>query len=243
MATTAAPSSVLHPRAAPFTLEPAGIERRFGLLFAGTGVVLVGLMGVLGLTMRLNQATVIDLSPGWFYRLLTLHGMGMITGSLIAAMGALWYVLHESVLLRIGHMLASYALIVAGAGCVLVATLVGGFGAAWTFLPPLPFFPAGQWSMWSVSVFFVGVLLVGTGFFVFCIDVLRQTTSAYGGLTGALGWRFLLGRTSEAPPAPVIAATVIAFDGEVPPVVMAVADTFTRNRRCLPTVSAKDLCA
>jgi cytochrome c oxidase subunit 1 len=96
---------------------------------------------------------------------------------------------------------------------VLVATLVGGFGAAWTFLPPLPFYAAGQWTAWSESLFFVGGLLVGTGFFVYCIDVLRQTTRTYGGLTGALGWRFLRGRTAEAPPAPVIAATVVAFDG------------------------------
>ena len=79
-------------------------------------------------------------------------------------------------------MLASYALIMAGAVCVLVATLVGGFGAGWTFLPPLPFYPAGQWSTWSESLFFVGNLLVGTGFFVFCLDVLEQTTSRYGGL-------------------------------------------------------------
>ena len=51
-------------------------------------------MGVLGLVMRLTQATVISLSPGWFYRLLTLHGVGMITGVLLVMMGALWYVLH-----------------------------------------------------------------------------------------------------------------------------------------------------
>ena len=114
---------------------------------------------------------------------MTLHGMGMITGALLAMMGALWYVLHESVPLRPGHMLASYALTVAGAACVLVATLVGGFGAGWTFLPPLPFYPAGQWSVWSESLFFVGMLLVGSGFFVYCIDVLEQTTSTYGGLT------------------------------------------------------------
>jgi cytochrome c oxidase subunit 1 len=212
--TTAAPASrVLHPRAAAFTVEARPIERRIGLLFAVTGIVLICLMGVLGLIMRLTQATVINLSPGWFYRLLTLHGMGMITGALIAAMGALWYVLHQSVPLRAGHMLASYALTVSGAPCVLVSTLVGGFGAGWTFLPPLAFYPAGQWSPWSESVFFVGALLVGGGFFVYCIDVLRQTTSSYGGLTGALGWRFLRGREPEPPPASVIAATVVAFDG------------------------------
>ena len=60
-------------------------------------------MGVLGLIMRLTQATVIGLSPAWFYRLLTLHGVGMITGSLLAMMGALWYVLHATVPLRPGR--------------------------------------------------------------------------------------------------------------------------------------------
>ena len=133
--------------------------------------------------MRLTQATVISLSPAWFYRLLTLHGAGMITGSLLAMMGALWYVLHATVPLRPGRMLATYALTVAGVLAVLVATLVGGFGAGWTFLPPLPFYPAGQWSVWSESLFFVGNLLVGAGFCVFCIDVLEQTTNTYGGLS------------------------------------------------------------
>ena len=57
-------------------------------------------MGVLGLIMRLTQATVIGLSPAWFYRLMTLHGAGMITGVLLAMMGALWYVLHATVPLR-----------------------------------------------------------------------------------------------------------------------------------------------
>jgi cytochrome c oxidase subunit I len=210
---TAPAPSALHPRAAAFTKDARPIERRVGLLFGGTGIVLILLMGVLGLIMRLTQATVIDLSPAWFYRLMTLHGMGMITGALIAAMGALWYVLHESVPLRLRRMFASYALTVGGAAGVLVATLFGGFGAAWTFLPPLAFYPAGQWSAWSECVFFIGMLLVGSGFFVYCIDVLRQTTSTYGGLTGALGWRFLRGREPQAPPAPVIAATVVAFDG------------------------------
>ncbi len=211
--TTAAPSRVLHPRAAAFTVEARGIERRIGLLFAVSGLALVLLMGVLGLVMRLTQATVISLSPGWFYRLLTLHGVGMITGVLLVMMGALWYVLHQTVPLRIGRMLASYGLIMAGAVCVLVATLIGGFGAGWTFLPPLPFYPAGQWSTWSESLFFVGNLLVGTGFFVYCLDVLEQTTSRYGGLTRTLGWQYLRGREQEAPLPQAIAATVVAIDG------------------------------
>jgi cytochrome c oxidase subunit I len=208
-----APPAVLHARSVEFTPPARASERRIGLLFAGTGIGLIAGMGVLGLIMRLTQATVIGLSPGWFYRVLTLHGVGMITGALLAMMGALWYVLNPTVPLRPGRMLVTYWLTTAGAAAVLVATLVGGFGASWTFLPPLPFYPAGQWPVWSESVFFAGNLLVGTGFCVFCVDVLEQTTTRYGGLTGALGWRFLLGRDPEAPPPHVIAATVVAIDG------------------------------
>jgi cytochrome c oxidase subunit I len=211
--TPALPSSALHPRAGAFTHETRGSERRIGLLFASTGLGLVATMGVLGLLMRLTQATVIGLSPAWFYRLMTLHGSGMIVGTLLVMMGALWYVLRATVPLRTGRMLVSYGLTVGGAGCVVVATLAGGFGAGWTFLPPLPFYPVEQWPVWSESLFFVGNLVVGSGFFVYCFDVLEQTTTTYGGLTRALGWQFLLGREEEAPPPQVIAAVVVAIDG------------------------------
>jgi len=208
-----APPTVLHAQATEFTTPMRAVERRIGLLFAGTGIGLVVGMGVLGLIMRLTQATVIGLSPAWFYRVLTLHGVGMITGALLAMMGALWYVLNTTVPLRPGRMLAAYCLVGAGAVAVLVATMVGGFGASWTFLPPLPFYPAGQWPVWSESVFFIGNLLVGTGFSVFCVDVLEQTTTRYGGLTRTLGWQYLRGREQDAPPPQVIAATVVAIDG------------------------------
>ena len=113
----------------------------------------------------------------------------------------------------LGRMLTSYGFWLAGAIAVLVATLIGGFGASWTFLPPLPFYPAGQWSLWSESVFLSGQLLVGAGFCVFCIDVLQQTTTTYGGLGRTLGLPYLRGREPQAPPPQAIAATVIAIDG------------------------------
>jgi cytochrome c oxidase subunit 1 len=205
---------VLHPRAAAFTATTErDLELRFGLLFALTGVVLIAVMGVLGVLMRLTQATVLGISQAWFYRLMTLHGAGMITATLLAMMGALWYVLRATVPLRPERMLASYVLIVGGAVAVLVATLVGGFAAGWTFLPPLPFYPVGQWPSWSETVFFLGLLGVGAGFMVFCIDVVQQTTDTYGGLVRTLGLRFLFGREPEAPPPQAIAATAVAIDG------------------------------
>ena len=96
---------------------------------------------------------------------------------------------------------------------MVVATLVGGFGAGWTFLPPLPFYPAGQWSMWAAALFLIGNLLVGAAFCVFCVDVLERTTTTYGGLVRTLGLPFLRGREPEAPPPQAIAATVVAIDG------------------------------
>jgi cytochrome c oxidase subunit 1 len=53
----------------------------------------------------------------------------------------------------------TYVLILVGAVCVIVAVLIGGFAAGWTFLTPLPFYPAGQWSTWATVVFLVGLLL------------------------------------------------------------------------------------
>jgi hypothetical protein len=43
----------------------------------------------------------------------------MIVGVLLAMMGALWYVLHRTVPLRLAWMLWSYGLIVAGTAAVL----------------------------------------------------------------------------------------------------------------------------
>ncbi|HZO97911.1 MAG TPA: cbb3-type cytochrome c oxidase subunit I [Gaiellaceae bacterium] len=206
--------AVLHPRAAEFTRAGArALERRIGLLYLGTGVALVAAMGVLGVLMRLDQATVVGISQAWFYRLMTLHGAGMLTGLLVAMMGALWYVLRETVPLRAGRMLAAYALIAAGALAVVVATLPGGFAGGWTFLPPLPFYPAGQWSTWSEAAFLAGMGAVGLGFGVFCVDVVEQATARHGGLAGTLGLRFLLGRDAEPPPPQAVAATVVAIDG------------------------------
>ena len=214
MATVATPGpAVFHPRTADTVAPPRAWERRVGLLFAASGLVLFGLMGLLGLTMRLTQAEVIDVGPGWFYRLMTLHGAGMLTGVVLAGMGAVWYVLRPQVALSLGRMLVSYALIAGGVALVLVATLAGGFAAGWTFLPPLAFYPAGEWQTWATQCWLAGILLVGTGFFVFCADVLQRTTATYGGLSRTLGWTYLFGRDDDPPPPHVIAATVVAIDG------------------------------
>ncbi|HSC91297.1 MAG TPA: cbb3-type cytochrome c oxidase subunit I [Gaiellaceae bacterium] len=210
MATAVSP--VFHPGAT--AIPDARAEQSLvGWLYGLTAVAVVGLMGLAGLTLRLTQADVLHLSPAWFYRVMTLHGAGMITGTLVAMMGALWYVLRPAVPLRLERMLAAWASIAGGAGLVIVATLVGGFATGWTFLYPLPFSPVGEWDEWATVVYFGGLLLVGVGFLIFCIDVLTATTTTYGGLARSLGIPYLRGRDDDPPPPHAIAGTVVAIDG------------------------------
>ena len=74
-------------------------------------------------------------------------------------------------------------------------------------------FTSESGSGWATGFFLVGLVLVGTGFMVFCVDVLQATTGAYGGLGGALGLGVLRGRTDSAPPPQVIGATVVSLEG------------------------------
>ena len=209
-------SAVVHPRFADLDhAEPRLTERLVAWAFAGAGVAVFAVMGLAGLAMRMAQGDVIDLSPTWFYRLMTLHGAGMLTGALLAMMGALWFVVRRSVPLSLERMLASFVLILVGAVGVIVATLIGGFGTGWTFLSPLPYYPAGQWHTWATATFLLGLLAVGAGFFLFCLDVLMKVTATYGGLGRSLGIPFLFGREDTAPPPQVIGATVVALEGSL----------------------------
>ena len=210
---TSAIAAVTHPEGAALYPEPGQQSRTVGWLFAGTGLALFAAMGLLGLAMRLTQADVLGISAAWFYRLMTLHGAGMLSGALLAMMGGLWFVLRPSVRLGFGRMLTAYAAILAGVVAVLIAVLVGGFATGWTFLSPLPFDSAGQWSTWATATFLGGLALVGVGFFIYCIDLLSSITATFGGIGRSLGIPFLRGREDEAPPPQVIAATAVTAQG------------------------------
>ncbi|MBK5111251.1 MAG: cbb3-type cytochrome c oxidase subunit I [Thermoleophilia bacterium] len=207
-------TAVIHALGEEFEPRASGQERTVGWLFGGTGLALFTLMALIGLVMRFAQADSISISAEWFYRLMTLHAAGMLAGALLAMMGGLWFVVRSSVpALNFGRAMASYAAIVSGAVLIVVAVLVGGFAAGWTFLYPLPFDSSGQWETWAAVTFLIGMGLVGVGFFVYCIDVLKATTQTYGGLSGALAVNWLRGRDSSGPPPQVIAATAVSIQG------------------------------
>jgi cytochrome c oxidase subunit 1 len=199
--------------ARPARPSAASLGRRIGGLYVGTGIALFAVMGLLGLAMRLSQADVLVLSPSWFYRVMTLHGAGMLTGLLLAQMGAMWFALREVVPLDTRRALAAYGSMVLGAVVVLVAVLVGGFASGWTFLWPLPFSSQGAWEDWATGTFLVGLVAVGAGFMIYCIDILAATTATFGGLFRTLGLAYLRGRDDDPPPPQVIGASVVALEG------------------------------
>lgn len=209
----AASIQAVTPKADDPASTPTVFERRIGWLFAGTGLLLFALMGLAGLAMRLTQADVLGISDAWFYRLMTMHGAGMLVGAMLVMMGALWYVVRPVVDMSASRLMWSYGLIVGGAGLVVVAVAAGGFAAGWTFLTPLPFHAAGQWSSWATATFLAGMVLVGSGFFLYSLDLFMATTNQYGGLSRALGVPYLRGREEEAPPPQVIAAVVVSLEG------------------------------
>ncbi len=242
-----AAAEVLHPLGEQLSPRSSKPQNLVGWLFGGTGLALFALMALVGLVMRLIQAETIDITSVWFYRLMTLHAAGMLAGALLSMMGGLWFVVRAVVPeLNFGRVIASWASIIAGVVLVLVAVLIGGFAAGWTFLYPLPFDSSGQWSTWAAVTFMIGMGLVGVGFLIYCIDVLRATTQTYGGLTGALAIKWLRGKDPTGPPPQVIAATAVSLQGIIcsavgMTIVMALLDHTVDGDVMLDALWAKNL--
>ena len=187
-------------------------------LYLTTGLTVAGLLMVVGLGMRMEQAGWLSIGPAWFYALLTLHGAGMITSLLLCGMGGIWYLVRREVNMNVRLGLASYGLILVGVVLVLLATLVGKFATAWTFLYPLPFLNT-TWPYWSTGAFLIGLMLITLGWTVWSLQILEAVLRRYGGFRGALAWDLVFhpkafkasGR--EAPPAQMLPALVISIDG------------------------------
>jgi cytochrome c oxidase subunit 1 len=185
-------------------------ERRVVLAYMATAGAVLILMMLLGLTMRLAQGDWLPLGQDWFYRLLTLHGTGMVGIAAIGGAGIMWYFLRQSVGLSRAVAWANLALFLGGVALIVAATALGGFAAGWTFLYPLPAQSMGVWPDWSAAAFLAGLLLVGVGFLLLHLDAGRAILARYGGLGRALGWPQLFGHNDgQAPPAAVIASTMV----------------------------------
>lgn len=188
------------------------IDARTAVLIylAVSGVVLL-LMMLLGLTMRVAQAQWIDVSPDFFYVVLTMHGAGMVGIAGLSGAAVMWYFVRQHVPVSTGVFLANLVFFLIGAVLILGSGFIGGFGAAWTFLFPLPAHSGGLWSVNAAASYLVGLMVIGVGFLLLHLDIARGILSVYGGLGAALGVKeaFGLAPGKDGPPPAVTASTMV----------------------------------
>lgn len=185
-------------------------ERGVVLAYMATSGLVLLLMMVLGLIMRLDQGELLGMAPDWFYRLLTLHGTGMVGIAGLAGAGIMWYFLRQYVDLSLTVAWANLLLFLGGVVLFIGGIALGGYAGAWTFLYPLPAKPMGMWSTGGAASFLAGLLIIGVGFLLLHLDCGRAIIARYGGLGRALGWPQLFGHNDgNAPAAAVVASTMV----------------------------------
>lgn len=191
--------------------EPQTGAVKFAMLISGAVFVLMMLVGVI---MRAAQGAMIEIDPALFYQLMTAHGAGMVGTAGLSGAAIMWYFLGRHVDLTRWVFFVFLGLFLLGVVLILGGIFLGGFGAGWTFLYPLPALSGGAWENGAAAAFLLGLVSIGVAFLLFNLEAGRAIISAYGGLGHALGWPLAFGgRTENAPPPTIIAsATVIVFN-------------------------------
>ena len=185
-------------------------ERIVFNLYMISALILFVLMMVLGLTMRLTQATWVDVGPMYFYQILTMHGAGMVGTMSLATLAVMWFFLRKYVQLNLWAFLANYVLFMLGALAIIGAVFIGGYAGAWTFLYPLPVHSMGLWSTNAAALFMVGYLLIGVGMLLFYLDAAAGIIRKFGNLGRALGLQWLFGGDiDQSHPKAVVASTMV----------------------------------
>lgn len=200
---------------ASLTLYPqderlAGGERVVFNVYLISALALFVLMMLLGLTMRIAQAQWLSVAPNLFYQILSMHGSGMVGTMSLATTAVMWFFLRKYVHLHLWAFLANYILFLLGALCIIAAIFLGGYGALWTFLYPLPVRGMGLWTPHTAALFLVGYLFIGVGSLLFYLDAAAAIIRKHGSLGRALGLQWLFGGTIDPDhPKTVVASTMV----------------------------------
>ena len=168
------------------------------------------MMMLLGLTMRLAQAQWIHVQPDFFYMVMTMHGAGMVGIAGLSSAAVMWHFVRSHVPVSTAVFITNLVFFLIGAVLILGAGFIGGFGAAWTFLFPLPAHSMALWSVNAAAAYLVGLIFIGVGFLLLHLDIARGILSTYGGLGAALGIKqaFGLAPGEDGPPPAVTASTM-----------------------------------
>ncbi|MEB2333752.1 MAG: cbb3-type cytochrome c oxidase subunit I [Anaerolineaceae bacterium] len=172
---------------------------RIALVYMLTGFVIFLIMGILGLIMRLDHAGWWVISPNWFYRIMTLHGAGMVASLLMAALGGIIAILNRTVKLSARWLWSAYVVYSLSVPFLLYAVLIGGFSGGWTALDPLPYHGM-TWSKSAGVMMYVTFLAVGVGFLIYCVHIFDAVRRKAGGVRRALAWEVIFSRKSNPQP-------------------------------------------
>ena len=185
-----------------------GGERAMLHLYLISAVFLFMIMMLAGVSMRMGQAGWITVAPNRFYEVLSLHGSGMVGTASLATTAIMWYFLRQYVRLHLWAFITNYVLFMLGVLCIVLSIFVGGYGALWTFLFPLPVQGMGLWDPDAGALFMFGYVLIGTGQLLFYLDAAAGIIARYGNLGRAMGLQWLFGGTVDPQhPKTVIAST------------------------------------
>ena len=179
--------------------------------------VLFLVLVLLGLTMRANQAGIINVDPDLFYAVMTLHGLGMAGTGFVAGLAGVTYLLARYVRVNLVIAWMMYVLTVLGVVGLVIACLIGRFGPGWYLLYPLPFLANGAWPDWALGLAVLSLIVLGVAWLLGQIDLFRALVARYG-LTNALAWQYF-GKQSadrvEIPPIVLITAAACLVPGIV----------------------------
>jgi len=184
-------------------------ERSVFNLYLVSAVALFVLMMLLGLAERMSQGNWLALAPDLFYRVLSMHGAGMVGTMGLVTTAVMWFFLRKYVTLHLWAFLANYVLFLLGALCIIGSIFIGNYAGLWTFLYPLP--SQGMvWSPQSAAVFMVGYLLIGVGMLLFYLDAAAGIIRVFGNFARALGLQWLFGgQIDPSHPKAVVAGTMV----------------------------------
>ena len=177
-------------------------------------------LALLGLVMRMTQSNMVVLAPEYFYAVMTLHGVGMVGLWYVAGMAGVSYILTRYVRITPWVNKVAMGFTVTGVAMLIVCTLIGKYGPGWYFLYPLSIMSADVWADWATATFLIAVGILGVGWTLWSLDLLRAIASRYT-LPRALCWHMLRGKTEPDVP-PVILISTVSVIGALTGLVAAV---------------------
>lgn len=174
-----------------------------------TSLVLI-LMMAFGVIMLLNQGNLINITPEWFYKIMTAHGIGMVGVAALGGTAIMWYFLSKYLKINPVIFLINFTCSIIGVILILIAIFAYDFSDAWTFLYPLPFQSTKAYGVLGALLFLFGVLILGVGYLIMYFYLAGRLIKEYGGLGKSLGWDYIFrGKKGYGPPPAVVATTMV----------------------------------